>query len=135
MARSVSYPPFFITHTSQNWIAPPAPRAKFYSAQDAVHIEDESGRVRLIGEKIRRERDREGGGLVTGVIMAVLGFETGNGDFEVVDLCFAGLPDVYRPTPGPSGIGSGKGKAKASEDAMDVDDGECGTMRPANSSS
>ena len=71
-----------------------------------------------MGEKIRHERDREGGGLVTGVIMAVMGFETGNGDFEVVDLCFAGLPDVYRPTAGPSG---GKGKAKASDDAMDVD--------------
>lgn len=83
-----------------------------------MHIEDESGRVRLIGERIRHERDREGGGLVTGVIMAVMGFETGNGDFEVVDLCFAGLPDVYRPKAGSSG---GKGKAKAEDDAMDVD--------------
>ncbi len=50
----------------QHWIAPPAPRAKFFSAQDAVHLEDESGRVRLVGDVMRRERDREGGGLVTG---------------------------------------------------------------------
>lgn len=51
---------------SQHWIAPPAPRAKFYSAQDAVHLEDESGRVRLVGNVLKQERDREGGGLVTG---------------------------------------------------------------------
>jgi DNA polymerase delta subunit 2 len=50
----------------QHWLAPPAPRAKFFSAQDAVHLEDESGRVRLVGDVIKRERDREGGGLVTG---------------------------------------------------------------------
>ena len=55
----------------QHWIAPPAPRPKFYSAQDAVHLEDESGRVRLVGEVIRLERDREGGGLVTGASSAV----------------------------------------------------------------
>jgi DNA polymerase delta subunit 2 len=53
---------------NQHWLAPPAPRPKFYSAQDAVHLEDESGRVRLVGERIRREREREGGGLVTGKI-------------------------------------------------------------------
>lgn len=53
-------------YCSKHWIAPPAPRPKFFGAQDAVHLEDESGRVRLIGEVIKRERDREGGGLVTG---------------------------------------------------------------------
>lgn len=101
----------------QNWIAPPAPRPKFYSSQDAVHLEDESGRVRLVGEVIRKERDREGGGFVTGVIMGVLGFENSSGDFEVMELCFAGLPDVYHPSS--SGAANGKGKAKES---MDVDD-------------
>jgi DNA polymerase delta subunit 2 len=121
MARSVSISFHFAFLTVQNWIAPPAPRAKFYSAQDAIHLEDESGRVRLVGAKIRDERERDGGGIVTGVIMSALGFETGNGDFEVVDICFAGLPDVYRPTAGPSG---GKAKGKAVEDAMDVDEGE-----------
>ncbi|CAD6578096.1 MAG: hypothetical protein TREMPRED_002110 [Tremellales sp. Tagirdzhanova-0007] len=100
-----------------HWIAPPAPRAKFFSAQDAVHLEDESGRVRLVGDVVRRERDREGGGLVTGVIMAALGMETTSGDFEVIDLCFAGLPDLLRSDAGPSNTtnGSAKGKAKARE--------------------
>nr|WRH23603.1 DNA polymerase delta subunit 2 [Naematelia aurantialba] len=96
-----------------HWIAPPAPRAKFYSAQDAVHLEDESGRVRLVGDIMRRERDREGGGLVTGVIMAALGMETTSGDFEVIDLCFAGLPDRYQSEAGPSNGVNGKGKGKA----------------------
>lgn len=40
--------------------------------------------------------------------MAALGFETSAGDFEVVDLCFAGLPDIYTPQ-----AEGGKGKAKA----------------------
>ncbi|ORX39674.1 DNA polymerase alpha/epsilon subunit B-domain-containing protein [Kockovaella imperatae] len=97
-----------------HWIAPPAPRAKFFSGQDAVHLEDESGRVRLVGEVIRRERDRENGGLVTGIIMAALGMETSAGDFEVIDLCFAGLPELYTPQAGPSNGGSHtKGKSKA----------------------
>ncbi|RXK39940.1 DNA polymerase delta subunit 2 [Tremella mesenterica] len=105
-----------------HWIAPPAPRPKFYSAQDAVHLEDESGRVKLIGEKIKKERDREGG-----VIMAALGMETSSGDFEVIDLCFAGMPDVYKPAAGPSnGHINGKGKARARTKNMDIegDNGE-----------
>ncbi|ORY25755.1 DNA polymerase alpha/epsilon subunit B-domain-containing protein [Naematelia encephala] len=104
-----------------HWIAPPAPRPKFYSAQDAVHLEDESGRVRLVGDVMRRERDREGGGLVTGVIMAALGMETSSGDFEVIDLCYAGLPDLYQPEAGPSKGANGKGKGKAKEGDMEVD--------------
>ncbi|KAL7422155.1 DNA polymerase delta small subunit Cdc1 [Cryptotrichosporon argae] len=100
-----------------HWIAPPAPRPKFFSAQDAVHLEDESGRVRLVGDVIRRERDREGGGLVTGVIMAALGLETGAGDFEVIDLCFAGLSDVYHPQ---SSAEPGNGKGKGRDMDMDL---------------
>ncbi len=48
-------------------------------------LEDESGRIRLVGECLRSAR------LVTGVIMGALGIETNNGDFEVVDICFAGM--------------------------------------------
>jgi len=50
--------------------------------------------------------------------MAVLGMETSSGDFEVIDLCFAGLPDLY--TPNPPANGKGKGKAD-NEEAMEVD--------------
>ncbi|KAK4687131.1 DNA polymerase delta subunit 2, partial [Tremellales sp. Uapishka_1] len=110
-----------------HWLAPPAARAKFYSAQDAVHLEDESGRVRLVGERIRRERDREGGGLVTGVIMAALGMETSSGDFEVIDLCFAGLPELYETEERKA---KGKGKAKVEE--MEVDEGGSHVTSTAN---
>lgn len=58
--------------------------------------------------------------------MAVLGMETSSGDFEVIDLCFAGLPEIYRPPSdapylnGKTAKPNGKGKEKAS-DAMEVD--------------
>ena len=65
-------------------------------------LEDESGRIRLIGQII------EDTPLVTGVIVGVLGAETSNGDFEAVDLCFPGLAP------------------QASEDdGMDVDSKHC----------
>ena len=40
-------------------------------------LEDESGRIRLVGECLKSTR------LVTGVIVGALGMETPNGDFEV----------------------------------------------------
>ena len=49
-------------------------------------LEDESGRIRLVGDQLKSAR------VVTGVIMGALGLETANGDFEVVDFCFAGMP-------------------------------------------
>lgn len=46
--------------------------------------------------------------------MAALGMETSSGDFEVIDLCFAGLPDLATSEAGPSNSnGSTKGKEKA----------------------
>jgi DNA polymerase delta subunit 2 len=48
-------------------------------------LEDESGRIKLVGDRVSEER------LVTGVIVAALGMETPAGDFEVVDMCTAGL--------------------------------------------
>ncbi|GLB35302.1 putative glutamate decarboxylase [Lyophyllum shimeji] len=66
-------------------IPPPPPHPKFYSPEDNVMLEDESGRIRLVGERLKAER------LVTGVIIGTLGAETPNGDFEVVDLCYPGM--------------------------------------------
>ena len=48
-------------------------------------LEDESGRIRLIGKILNDTQ------LVTGVIVGVLGAETSNGDFEAIDLCFPGM--------------------------------------------
>lgn len=49
-------------------------------------LEDESGRLRLIGLALENEM------LVTGCIIAVMGTENANGDFEVVDVKLPGLP-------------------------------------------
>lgn len=72
-----------------------------------------------MGEVMRKERERDGGGFVTGVIVAALGMETGSGDFEVLDLCFAGMPELYK-------VPEGKGKGKQKEETMDVDE----TLKP-----
>lgn len=66
-------------------IPPPPPREKFYSNEDSVMLEDESGRIKLVGEPLTSTR------LVTGVIIAVLGMETAAGDFEIVDICYPDL--------------------------------------------
>lgn len=49
-------------------------------------LEDESGRLRLIGGTITSEL------LVTGCIIAVMGTENANGDFEVIDLKLPEFP-------------------------------------------
>ncbi|KAG6840702.1 hypothetical protein C0991_004946 [Blastosporella zonata] len=66
-------------------IPPPPPNRKFHSPEDNVMLEDESGRIRLVGDYVKSAR------LVTGVIVGALGAETPNGDFEVVDLCYPGM--------------------------------------------
>src|ERR1700691_934259 len=102
IARDVSalFSPFIIspfiisTHstcmTIQHSIPAPPPPKKFFSEEDSVLLEDESGRIRLVGKQVTNTR------LVTGVIVAVLGVETPNGEFEVVDLCAAGLAPQTR---------------------------------------
>ncbi|KAG8217429.1 DNA polymerase alpha/epsilon subunit B-domain-containing protein, partial [Butyriboletus roseoflavus] len=66
-------------------LPPPQSREKIYSDQDSVMLEDESGRIKLVGQKLISMH------LVTGVIIAVLGMETPSGEFEVIDTCFADL--------------------------------------------
>ncbi|KAH8833572.1 DNA polymerase alpha/epsilon subunit B-domain-containing protein [Flagelloscypha sp. PMI_526] len=60
-------------------------RVKIYSPDDKVIMEDESGRIRLVGKLLQSAM------LVTGVICAALGTETAKGEFEVADFCYAGL--------------------------------------------
>lgn len=57
-------------------------------------IEDESGRLRLVGAKIQQQD------LVTGCIIGVMGTETASGEFEVIDMILPELPpQVERPLP------------------------------------
>ena len=50
-------------------------------------LEDESGRLRLVGQALKNEM------LVTGCIVAVLGAENSNGEFELVEIK---IPDLAR---------------------------------------
>ncbi|GAA5951073.1 hypothetical protein JCM3765_004673 [Sporobolomyces pararoseus] len=68
--------------------APPS-REKYYSKSDEIMLEDESGRVRLVGSKILENS----GKFVTGTIVACLGAETSSGDFEVFEYLYCGMPD------------------------------------------
>ncbi|KAJ3890334.1 DNA polymerase alpha/epsilon subunit B-domain-containing protein [Lentinula edodes] len=67
-------------------IPAPPPPPYYYSADDQVMMEDESGRIQLVGERLKSEK------LVTGLIIGALGMETPDGKFEVADFCYAGLP-------------------------------------------
>lgn len=77
-------------------------------------LEDESGRLRLIGTPLTSET------LVTGCIVAVMGTENANGDFEVVDVKVPELPaqpERYAATD----IDEAGKKVKKETDAADGD--------------
>ena len=52
----------------------------------AIMLEDDSGRIRLVGRPLRSVL------LVTGCIIAVMGTENENGELEVIDIMFPDLP-------------------------------------------
>ncbi|KAF9066872.1 DNA polymerase alpha/epsilon subunit B-domain-containing protein [Rhodocollybia butyracea] len=85
-------------------IPAPPPPPYYYSAEDQVMLEDESGRIELVGERLKTEK------LVTGLIIGALGMETTDGKFEVADICYAGL------APQPQAV-----ITQESEDQMEVD--------------
>ncbi|GAB7345340.1 hypothetical protein MBLNU457_3692t1 [Dothideomycetes sp. NU457] len=74
--------------SKDHWIAAPPPREKFTSPGDVdqVMLEDESGRLRLTGEYLKDCL------LVTGCIVAVMGTENANGEFEIIDMKVPDLP-------------------------------------------
>ena len=86
-------------------IPPPAPPPKYISAHDTIVLEDESGRISLVGDRLKREQ------YVTGIIMAALGIETPDGEFEVVDVCFADMAPHMQMDK----------TVTSSNDAMDID--------------
>ena len=71
----------------EHWIAAPPPRVKYTDGEnDQIMLEDESGRLQLTGAFLK------GVLLVTGAIVAVIGTENADGEFEVLDLRVADLP-------------------------------------------
>ncbi|KAK6334060.1 hypothetical protein TWF696_002562 [Orbilia brochopaga] len=81
--------------SKDHFISAPPSRQKYRDFQkDEIMLEDESGRIRLIGTTITHET------LVTGCVIAVMGTETASGEFEVVDIIFPELPpQPERPLP------------------------------------
>ena len=72
----------------KHWLSAPPPREKFVSpsGEDQVVLEDSSGRLRLTGTVLQTIM------LVTGCIVAAMGTENADGEFEVLDLKVADLP-------------------------------------------
>ena len=78
-------------------------------------LEDDSGRIRLVGDVLKSVV------LVTGCIIAVMGTENVNGEFEVIDLKFPDLPaqlerwQLTKP-PTTNGVNGIKKETKVKED-------------------
>lgn len=74
--------------SKDRWISAPSTVKHYYFAEDrgAVMLEDDSGRIRLVGDVLKSHL------LVTGCIIAVMGTENINGEFDVLDIQLADLP-------------------------------------------
>ena len=75
-------------------------------------LEDESGRLRLIGTPLQINM------LVTGCIIAVMGTENANGDFEIIDMRVPDLPrqpQRWERDEGSVALANGDGKSKLKE--------------------
>ncbi|KAJ1878525.1 DNA polymerase delta small subunit Cdc1 [Coemansia sp. RSA 486] len=68
---------------SERWVSNLHGSGYREASDSVVFLEDESGRIRLVGKNVEKAI------LASGIIMAALGVETVQGDFEVADLCFA----------------------------------------------
>ena len=93
IARDVRVAAVFLTQQS---LPAPAARPSYVGDDDRLFIEDQSGRVRLVGDLVcpGAPLTRH---LATGVVVGVYGIETPEGDFEVASMHFAGLPPPIKP--------------------------------------
>jgi DNA polymerase delta subunit 2 len=71
--------------SKEHWIAAPPLRETYVSDKDEVMLEDESGRLRVIGENLSST-------YVTGCVLAALGTEQADGTFQVIATQYADLP-------------------------------------------
>ncbi|KAF4451995.1 dna polymerase delta subunit 2 [Fusarium austroafricanum] len=97
--------------SKDQWISGPILTPKYFSIDDQVMLEDESGRIRLVGDLLKKVT------LVTGCIIGVMGTENANGELEVIDIKFPDLP----PQPGRWSLSkstSNKGKAQDEDEDM-----------------
>jgi DNA polymerase delta subunit 2 len=71
--------------SKEHWIVAPPPRETYVSEEDEVMLEDESGRLRVIGDNLNST-------YVTGCVLAALGTEQADGTFQVIATQYADLP-------------------------------------------
>lgn len=88
-------------YSKERSIVPLVSPQNFVHPNDYLILEDESGRVKLMGEKVSSES------YVTGVVVAVCGQEGRDGDFLVHDIL---EPDLPPQLPVPSGLNPGEEK-------------------------
>ncbi|KAI9305083.1 DNA polymerase alpha/epsilon subunit B-domain-containing protein, partial [Cunninghamella echinulata] len=67
-------------------VAPTMPDKYKVADSCKISLEDESGRVELTGSRLLKEY------LVSGMVVGILGKETTSGAFEVLDICYPGIP-------------------------------------------
>ncbi|KAJ6438575.1 microsomal signal peptidase subunit [Purpureocillium lavendulum] len=101
--------------SKDRWISAPVSTQRYYADEESTHtmLEDDSGRVRLVGDMLKTIP------LVTGCIVAVMGTENNSGEFEVIDIKFPDLPPQperwaeTKPT-----TSNGNGKVKGEDEDM-----------------
>lgn len=114
--------------SKDRWLSAPITDKKYYSEDggDAVTLEDESGRIRLVGDILNSVI------LVTGCIIAVMGTENANGELEVIDLKFPDLPPQPERWALPQPPAT-KGKAKGAKVKFKDEDAEMTDAPPKSS--
>ncbi|KAI1466330.1 DNA polymerase alpha/epsilon subunit B-domain-containing protein [Daldinia caldariorum] len=117
--------------SKDRWLSAPISNKKYYSddGSDAVTLEDESGRIRLVGDILNSVL------LVTGCIIAVIGTENVNGELEVIDLKFPDLaPQPERwalsDPPADTKVSSSSKKRKVKDEDTEMADDDDDDNRP-----
>ncbi|SSD61323.1 related to DNA polymerase delta small subunit [Saccharomycodes ludwigii] len=87
------------------------------SETDEIMLEDESGRVLLSGDLISNEKNNEL--FITGVVIGVLGQETVDGSFEVLEICYPEPLNV--PKSISMGNNNGRGTKVAIVSGLNID--------------
>ncbi|KAH8908862.1 DNA polymerase subunit delta-2 [Coniochaeta sp. PMI_546] len=110
--------------SKDRWIGAPTTVQKYFSDEGSstVSLEDDSGRITLIGSVLSSIV------LVTGCIVAVMGTENVNGEFEVIDIKFPDLapqPERWALSKPPLTANAKKGKAsKLKDEDVEMTDSE-----------
>ena len=113
-------------YTKERALAEQLGRTKFTQSDDSVVLEDEGARVTLTGEALLP------GDVVTGVLAALKGSVLPSGEFDVKELCFAGIPPQHRRQEGATEEEEDKYVALVSGLGLGGDGGDASSHPPTN---